>query len=351
MVAIRSARPLGFSPDLESIPDKGSLNDGTLVRALTPSPSMKMRDTQARTKFAGPVLSKPGLPRVKVASNVSIKWDVAELGGEVNSPTGGGKMHDHSRVCSIAKTSSFYALYSKKKVYNKVCGKQPLSQIRRKYKAKYWKDLGPGIVPMPPTVSIRYNKIKNVWTIESLTAYAVVRWADPAAGFHPICGKNVTINKSDGIRGNPPTSNPNAKGYYVDVAKNLSLYKGAVDKPFANIFWWVPGATERHEKAHLEYSKKEFKNLSAFLLRQTALKLEKELRLNRINPVNQEQMEYHARYILDGEIQFAKNSNLISVTMNETVVSNKTAQEFKDEAAKILKWGKAEEAKRQKTHP
>jgi len=223
-----------------------------------------------------------------------------------------------------------------------------LSQTNEKEYAmkRYWKDFGSGIAHMPPTVSMRYNKNKNEWIIESLTAYAVVRWSEPLAGFHPICGKNVTINKGDGIRGNPPTNNPNAKGYYVDVARNLSLYKGAVEKPFDKIHWWVPGATERHEKAHLEYTKKEFKGLSAFLLRQTALKLERQISRGRINPGNQGEMEYHARSILDGVIQWAKNKNLISAMRNENVVSKKTAQEFKDEAAKILKWGKAEEAKR-----
>jgi hypothetical protein len=331
---------MGFDPSSTS--DKSRTLGGGPASQVETLGIREASPATVKTKWTAP--TKGSTQRVGVTPKIKVTWDAAELAGEVNSPTGSGKMEPHYKVCTLDTTSSFAQLCTKK-IFNSVCNAPLPLKTQRKYKVKFYKDLGAGIVPQRPLVSMRYEPSRKQWRIHTVTAFAVVRWHEPVAGFNPVCGENVTIDKRYGVRGlkeKPAYTDRNAKGYYVDVAKNLRLYKSATNKNTTDIYWWVKGSTKRHEWAHLKYYRRGLDKRINALLRKTSQELNQKIKRSRIL-ITKEELEDQAGRILMRLITLAEEDGFDD--NNEDYVSEQTAKEFHREAEKILKWGKAEEKK------
>jgi len=275
--------------------------------------------------------------KVSVARGARATWDVGLLEVVNRSLTGSGRFRQDYLACAagtlnLKKSSSF----------NKKCAAAAPARYRTGT-TKTMKQLVGSGNNWTPDVSIKYDKTGNRWVLESVTVYGVLIVGEPVQGAYPVFGKNVTTDRRYGVRGprGKISRDPNEKGYYRDVARNLLLYKSATNKPVGRMYWWVKDSTMRHEKKHYELYRKWFESKLKRFLQTTATRLRVELLLGRIRPITRKQLEYRARFIFRDILQ---NDPGYQDT-HETQVSATTAAEFKKEAQELLRKGQALEAK------
>jgi hypothetical protein len=150
-----------------------------------------------------------------------------------------------------------------------------------------------------PDVQINYDSAQKVWRITSITVYSRIVVHLPDNGAYPVVGTNVLNQQSLGVRS--PKGQPEGKGYWADVAKNLLLYKHGVD--FNKLQWWVQDSTEYHERKHHELYREWFSNHWKVMRTLLEVRLQTKLQKQEIQPVSKSKLEKAARFILQGIIE------------------------------------------------
>jgi hypothetical protein len=283
---------------------RGWIGRGTL--ALTPTKDPRPSGLLAwntPTRGGAPALptSTPSL-QIIVRGTPPIDWKDAFFRFKPQGLTGGGRCCNDSALSDTAKVGS----------------------------ADY-------IVSKFPDVKLAGKD--GAWAVNKVTAYTVIYVSEPLEGAYPELNKNVTTNPDDGVRtynGKKNSKDPRGKGYYEEVAKNLELYKGADNKPYDQMYWWVRGSTLRHEQEHLRLYKEWFKdNLRGFLLR-VSRALEAEVSNSQLKSVSRAALEKRARSLLKRALKTDPNYR----NTHEVKASALTAREFKAEADKLRREAK-----------
>jgi hypothetical protein len=283
-------------------------------------------------------------PKVIVSSSLtSIDWDLAiVITRKLEGLLGSGSHTPHHYYCqgeSTEKTEDGTQ-------YSKMCSDKSPSG------ATYGADFDSGGpsqgTPRNPSFSLSYSDSLHQWVIQSVTAYSVIRVSDPASDdAYPVLGKNVTINPSDGIRGTPPSEDPDKKGYYQDVANNLRRYKSAEEKN-TGMYWWLPGVTLRHERKHFEFYKNWLDRNCAALLQLTATELGRQLEQGEVS-ADGDLLARKAQGFFGDLIEKSKSDDFS--TESEKYASGASALEFQMKASEIERQGKELERKSKATQP
>jgi hypothetical protein len=150
----------------------------------------------------------------------------------------------------------------------------------------------------PPKVSLKYNDDERAWIIQSVTAFTEVDVMEPVEEAYPRYREknpddnNVVDNEKLGTR-DPLTG----KGHWVDVITNLCQYGTENYRP-QDMFWWVRNSTLYHEKVHHREYKKWFNKKWDAFQRQMGGRLQEQLEMRQIDPVNHESMKNGAEAVL-----------------------------------------------------
>lgn len=307
-----------------------------LTRTDDPNPAGLLAWNTPTDAHTAPARSPAASISIAVPGRVTVHWDVAMVHHKRSGLTGGGKCLENYLLC----TKPSYPIEGTPK-YNRKCNQLLPGKLGAR--GKRWRDrAGDGFRKFPDVEIVPLANGK--WAVRSVTCFTVIRVGDPVEGAYPVVGKNVTVDASYGVRGKrtrPERDNPLAKGYYKDVAANLASYRSAVDKPIDRIYWWVRGSVLRHELTHHKFYQKWFEaEVRGFLLG-VAKTLEKEARDGKLS-LTREALSERAERLLETAMS-APGTKLHETY--EDQASAVTALEFQNEAKRVLREGRALEAK------
>ena len=101
-----------------------------------------------------------------------------------------------------------------------------------------------------PDVKVTLTKTAHIYEIKSIEIYTLKIVRNPASMALPVVGKNVTNDKTLGVR--KPAGSPDGKGYWKDVIKNMESYQYSGDpkKAKSNLQWYAAGSSKYHEEVH-----------------------------------------------------------------------------------------------------
>lgn len=98
--------------------------------------------------------------------------------------------------------------------------------------------------PAKPEINVSQSRTTGLFEIQSITIFTLKIINNPAQISLPRAGENVTNDKDLGVR--TPRDEPEGKGYWRDVIKELSKY----ENQGVNLQWYAPGSTAHHEELH-----------------------------------------------------------------------------------------------------